>query len=100
MAVSQAEALSIVSVALMKTELRIPATETEHDALLTGQIHSAANYVMKSTGADLAGLPRLRPAIVSAVRSQYDGNRELSPDSATYAWMEPYRARAPYKEPE
>ena len=93
MPITATEALSVVSLASMKTELRIPATETEHDVLIAGQIHNAVNYVATSTGADLAGLPRLRPAIVSAVRSQYDGNRELSPDSAVFSWLEPFRKR-------
>ena len=68
----------------MKTELRIPATETEHDSLLTAQITAAASFVMHSTGADLAALVSLRAAIVLATRDLYDGYREITPDSAVY----------------
>ena len=42
--------------------------------------------------AALADLPALRPAIISAVRSQYDGNRELSPKASVHAWMAPFRS--------
>ena len=41
-------------------------------------------------GAALADLPR--PAIVAAVRSQYDGNRELGPRAAVYGWLAPFRS--------
>lgn len=88
--ITENEALSILSVANMKEELRIPATETSHDGLLTRQIHDAANFAMQSTGAALADLPR--PAIVAAVRSQYDGNRELGPRAAVYGWLAPFRS--------
>ena len=98
--ITENEALSILSVANMKEELRIPATETSHDGLLSRQIHDAANYAAKSTGVALADLHLLRPAIVSAVRQIYDGLHELSPNAAAYAWMEPYRARTSYKKAE
>ena len=90
MAITESEALSVLSVAAMKTELRIPATETSHDALLTSQIVSAVSFCARSTGAALADLPR--PAIVAAVRSQYDGNRELGPRAAVYGWLAPFRS--------
>ena len=77
----------------MKSELRIPASEVEHDALLTDQITAAVNFAMQSTGTPLADLHLLRPAIVSSVRDQYDGYREVSEDSATYRWLEPFRRR-------
>ena len=67
MNLTQAQALAVVSLATMKDELRIPATETSHDALLTSQIVSAVSFCARSTGAALADLPR--PAIVAAVRS-------------------------------
>ena len=41
MSLTQSEALTIVSLDSMKTELRIPAGTPEHDALLSGQITSA-----------------------------------------------------------
>ena len=92
MSITQTEALAIVSLDSMKTELRIPLSEVEHDALLTDQIHAAANFVSQSTGRPLADLHLLRAAIVFTVREMYDGYRELSPTAAAYAWMAPYRA--------
>ena len=92
MILTQAQALTIVSLDSMKSELRIPISETAHDVLLAEQIHSAASFVMESTGLALADLPAVRPAIIAGVRSQYDGSRELGPLSATYAWAQPFRS--------
>ena len=39
------DALDVVSLATMKSELRIPAAETSHDVLLTGQIAAAVSFV-------------------------------------------------------
>ena len=101
MSLTQAEALTIVSLDSMRTELRIPPVDplrptegTEHDGLITSQIHSAASFVMESTGAALADLPPLRPAIVSLCRELYDGYRELSPTATAFAWLQPYRSYA------
>lgn len=94
MSLTQTEALSIVSLETMKTELRIPLSETSHDALLSEQITNAANYVAASTGLELADLAPLRPAIVAAVRSQYDGAREITQKSAIHAWAAPFRSLA------
>ena len=70
MNITQAEALSIVSLDSMKTELRIPLTEAEHDALITEHIHSAANYVATATAVALADLIPLRASLLrSLVRS-------------------------------
>ena len=91
MNLTQTEALSIVSLDSMKTELRIPLSEASHDALLSGQIHAAANFVMESTGLALADLAPLTPAIVAAVRDQYDGYREIGPRAAVFGWAEPFR---------
>ena len=92
MAITTAQALTIVSLDSMKTELRIPAAETSHDALITSQLVAAANFVAKSSGLPLADLPPLRPAIVTATREMYDGHRELGPRAAAYAWMQPFRS--------
>ena len=46
-------ALDIVSLATMKSELRIPASEPEHDVLLTRQIASAVSFVSKHLRAPL-----------------------------------------------
>ena len=42
-----ANALDIVSLATMKSELRIPAAEVDHDTLLTGQIAAAVSFVSR-----------------------------------------------------
>ena len=107
---TQSEALGIVDLAAIKSELRIPgftipadptaaaaakAAEKEHDDLLSGQIHDAANFVQESTGAALADLPALRPAIIATVRRLYDGLQEVTPNAAHNAWMAPFRSYAP-----
>ena len=101
MSLTQTEALSVVSLTTMKTELRIPLPDpadpgrgSEHDDLLAEQIHAAAAFVMESTGTALADLAPLRPAIVAAVRSQYDGAREITQKSAIHAWAAPFRSLA------
>ena len=92
MILTQAQALTIVSLATMKTELRIPAGEVSHDALLSEQITNAANFVAQSTGLALADLPPVAAAIIAAARDLYNGNREVSEDAAQYAWLAPYRS--------
>ena len=47
------DALAIVSLATMKSELRIPLAETEHDTLLTGQIKGAVSFVSRHLRAPL-----------------------------------------------
>ena len=84
-----AEALQIVDLDMIKLELRIADSETAHDSLLTGQIHDAANFVEKITGAKLADIPR--SAVVAAVRTAYDGYAELRGTSVIYGWAEPFR---------
>ena len=74
--------------------MRIPLSETSHDALLSEQITNAANYVAASTGLELADLPPLRSAIVAATRDQYDGYREIGPRAAVHAWADPFRSLA------
>ena len=88
MSLSQTEALNLVSLESMRSELRIP--DDSHDALLRGQITSAANYVQEATGRELADLPRA--AIVSLTRELYNGRRKLADDSAVFALMDIYRS--------
>ena len=90
--ITEAEALAVVSLASMKVELRIPAAEVEHDALLTRQIHDAATFAARSTGVALADLHLLRAAITTTVRQNYDGYREIRPTEAFYALMQPFRS--------
>ena len=112
MNVTLAEALGVVSLETVKQELRIPpfsvpedpvaaaaaaATQKSHDDFLSGQILAAVQYVKETTGVALADLPQVRPAIIASVRSQYDGNREITKDAAHHAWLQPYRS---YAQPE
>ena len=91
MGVTPAQALAVVSLSSMKTEVRIEASETSHDELLTAQLVAAVSFVKESTGRALADLAELRPSIVAVVRAQYDGLREVSPNAAHNAWLEPFR---------
>ena len=89
--ITENEALAVLSVADMKEELRIQATESEHDEMLTRMIHDSANYAAKSTGVVLADLHLLRAAIVSSVRAKYDGLPEIGPHAAHNSWLEPFQ---------
>ena len=95
MNITQAEALSVVSLDSMKAELRIPPAEASQDKLLSDQIFSAANFVLQSTGLALADLVPLRAAIIAAVRAQYNGRERIEPEAALYGWMAPYRTYKP-----
>ena len=92
MPVTEAEALAVLSVSIMKTELRIEQTETSHDALITAQIVSAVSFASETTGREGADLGELRAASVAVVRAQYDGLHEISPDAAHDAWLDPFRS--------
>ena len=88
--VTEAEALAVISLTAMKTELRIPnpGDPSEHDALITSQIVAAVSFVSKSTGrtvADLAAIPALRASAVVFVRELYDGYRELPQTASGFA---------------
>ena len=92
MPVSEAEALAILPLSVAKLELRIPADILEQDALLIAQIQSAVSFVAQSTGRAVDDLTELRPAVIAAVRAQYDGDIEL-PKSTTFdAWLDPFRS--------
>ena len=93
--ITQAEALGVVSLAAMKTELRIPLDIHEHDDLITLQIASAVSHVARTTGATaqvLAEQTALRSAAVLLVRELYDGAREIRPNAAFNLLMRPYRS--------
>lgn len=92
--ITQAEALLILPLSTMKDELRIPVDILEHDDLLARQITDATNFIATATGVVLADLPALRPAIVAAVRAQYDGEREITPNAAHNSWLDIYRSLA------
>ena len=92
MAVTESQALAVVSGASMKMELRIPMEISDHDDLITAQIVAAVSYVVETTGRAVDDLAELRPAVVAIVRAQYDGYREVTEDSAHYAWMAPFRS--------
>ena len=90
--ITESQALAVVGLVHMKDELRIPPGETSHDTLLAQQIHSAVSFVMEATGRELADLPRA--AVIAAVRSQYDGAGELSPNASVFGWANPFRTIA------
>ena len=69
-----------------------PTEGTEHDELIKQQIHDAVSFVSKSTGVVLADLGPLRAAIVALTRELYDGQRELSADSAVFGLMDVFRS--------
>ena len=46
-------ALDIVTLERVKSELRIPATITDHDLIIEGQIRSAVSWVSQQTGLPL-----------------------------------------------
>ena len=78
------DALDIVSLERMRSELRFPDGDIEQDALLTEQIKSAVAFVAVDTGVNLLGLaaddPRLptfiAPVVVVA-RAFYDGSARI-----------------------
>ena len=89
--ITEAQALIVLPLSHMKTELRIPAAEPSHDDLLTAQIVSAVSYTARITGATGNALLPLRAAAVAVVRDLYDGYREIRPDSAAFALLAPFR---------
>ena len=92
--ITEAAALIVLPLSHMKDELRIPAAESSHDALITSQIVSAVSYVARSTGAEGDALLPLRMAAVGVCRDLYNGNREVSEHSAAEAWLDPFRSIA------
>ena len=94
MALTESQALAVVSLALMKTELRIEQSETSHDALLVSQIVNAVSFFKEATGRDVADFPALRGAAVAIVRAQYDGVPEITENAAHNAWLDPFRSIA------
>ena len=92
MAITEAQALIVVPLSIMKLELRIPSTESSHDLLLTSQIVSAVSHVSRRTGATGDALLPLRSAAVAIVRALYDGDHEITPNSAHLAWMRPFES--------
>ena len=91
--VTVAEALAVIDLTAMKDELRIPATDTSHDALLTQQIQAAVSFVSKSSSATTDDERRaLRMAAVAVCRDLYDGQREITDDAAAFSWMAPFQS--------
>ena len=92
MAITESAALVVLPLAHMKDELRIQATEVDHDTLLTSQIVSAVSHVSRRTGATGDALLPLRSAAVAIVRALYDGDHEVGPRAAHEAWMKPFES--------
>ena len=82
----------MVGLATMKDELRIPATETSHDALITSQLVAAVSFAARHSGLALADLAPLRPAIVAAARDLYNGRENIPEFAAVNAWLKPFRS--------
>ena len=91
--ITEAAALIVLPLAIMKDELRITQTETSHDALLTRQIVDAVSFVSKAASATTDDeRMALRMAAVSVCRDLYNGNREVSEHAAHDAWLAPFRS--------
>ena len=90
--ITEAQALIVLPLSLMKLELRIQATEVDHDVLLTSQIVQAVSHVSRRTGATGDALLPLRSAAVSIVRALYDGLEEVSPNAAFNSLMRPFES--------
>ena len=88
--ITETDALAVLPLATMKLELRIDASITDHDALITSQIVAAVSFAAQSTGVALRDLPR--SAVVSAVRTMYDGGPVVEQTAAHNSWMEPFRS--------
>ena len=119
MAITETEALTLLPLATMKAELRIPdapivgpppadpaaaaaaalaaaqaeANATAHDDLLSGQITAAWNFISEATGRGAGDLdnPALRSGAILLCRELYGGYREIKPNAAFYALIDPYR---------
>ena len=93
--ISKNEALDFLPLATMKDELRIPAAETSHDVLLTGQVCAAVSFVSiftdRPTVAELDHAA-LRSAAIILVRNLYDGGGEIGPNASFAALMRPFKS--------
>ena len=91
MAITETEALTLLPLATMKSELRIP--DDSHDDLVTGQIVAAWNFISELTGRGSADLDNaaLRSGAILLVRELYGGYREIKPNAAFYALIDPFR---------
>ena len=88
--ITEAEALIVLPLSIMKLELRIPAAEVDHDVLLTSQITQAVSHVSRRTGATGDALLPLRAAAVAIVRDLYDGYRDVGPHASHHSWLAPF----------
>ena len=95
--ISKTESLVFLPLSMMKDELRIPAAETSHDVLLTGQICAAVSFVAiftdRPTVAEIDHAA-LRSAAVLLTRDLYDGYRDIKRNAAMYSLMDPFRRLA------
>ena len=89
--ITEAESLQILPLATMRAELRIP--DDSHDDLVTGQIVAAFNFISECTGRGAGDLdnPALRSAAILLCRELYGGYREIKPNAAFYALIDPFR---------
>ena len=87
--------LEIVTLARMKTELRIPATISDHDSIITDQISASISYISETTGRDLLDDDTIVPdaliaAAISLVRSLYSGEGSFTGNSMANSLIEPF----------
>ena len=119
MAITEADALQVLSLERMRSELRIspppiygpPPTDpaalaafelsvaqgeanaTAHDELLTGQIWSAVRHVSRASGlTEVTDLIPLTSAAVGVCRDIYNGEREIRPTAAANTFMSVFRS--------
>ena len=92
--ITEAQALGVVSLAMMKAELRIEQSETAHDALITSQILAAVSYLAAAAGVADAKLGGLKMATVALVLDLYDGQRELPANPTFAAFADVFRKMA------
>ena len=89
--ITEAQALNLLSVELLRQELRIP--DDSHDVLLTAQIVAAWNFIASATDRGAGDLtnPALRSAAIVLCRRLYDGDWEIKPTAAFWALIDPFR---------
>ena len=93
-----ADPLAIVSVAEVKTALRIVGDDTDHDQLLTGYIKAAVGWIEEQTELALTSdsfaadqVPAIiRAAVHLLVRDMYDLREDWPKNSAVRVWIAPY----------
>ena len=91
--VTESQALMFLGLDLLKTELRIPLSETSHDTLLKSQIVNAISHLQRTTNIEPADMPpALQGAAVDIVRLQEDGAGKVEDNPTFEALMAPWQS--------